>query len=84
MMTVEEKETIGWDKLVGKLVAFNLPLVVLTILFSRYPRIAWGGGILIGAIIQNYVPPRGKNLPLILLLSLASAVLIALIPASIF
>jgi hypothetical protein len=81
-MTVTEETRIGWGALAGKLLVCVLPIVLLALIFPFHPRIASGGGIVIGSILQRYAPPRskGRRDMWIILFACVGGIVIALIP----
>ena len=67
-----------------KISACFLPIFLLAIIIPAHPRIISGCGMVVGSILQRYIPPRnkGKRDLWILLFALVGAVIIALIPMS--
>jgi hypothetical protein len=75
------KSRISWEALTGKMFVCVLPVFLLAVFFPLHPRIAYGG-IVIGSILQHYVPPRGKGRSdlWLILFACVGGIVIALIP----
>ena len=81
-----DENRTDWRAVISKVLAGLLPIYVLKIVVPLHPRIAEGCGMMIGSILQHYVPPRakGKRDLWIFLLAVVFAIVIALLPKSWF
>jgi hypothetical protein len=79
----DENKT-NWGPAISKVLAMVLPIFVLGIVLPFHPRIVSGCGMVIGSILQHYVPPRGKGKRdlWLFLLAVVFTIVIALLPKS--
>ena len=70
-----EEESVNWVIFVKKAILFALLFGLLQGMLSHFPHIGFAIGVMTGAVVQHFLPPRGQRLWIVIsLASVAAAV----------